>query len=410
MTIYSPGLPTWVAQIALIAVLIPTVCLGQPTQSMQTEVCPHCSRSTPSSEGAGMSRSVNDAINGGNLRAIDRGAAEQAAIGGMIAETRALAAANEAARAASATTSAAQPTSPDLRLPNINSTPQATARAVPLGQTGRAFGHSTYVFKTMDPQLRGRLERIYERYWYADAVGAKPRRIRWLGIQSIQLADQAFAEQKLKEGAYFLSIVESMLDMLVGLDPLTGLGRDTYELITGKNLITGALLSDFERGMAFLGVASVGTLSTANRIGQRVVKLAAKAGHLDKALIRTVQTSSSMVTLNRKSGLAFERQVKELMKGKGVVEEQVTLRHLSGAVVRIDFAFMDTSKRLHLIEAKSGGALLSASQDLFFRLSRTDEWEVRTSKMVSLGLRKGEFLPKSAGKRWIGGDSSYNLD
>lgn len=52
-----------------------------------------------------------------------------------------------------------------------------------------------------------------------------------------------------------LEMARTSLDVLYGLDPYTGVHRDLYELMTGKNIITGETLSDFERALSGVGVA-----------------------------------------------------------------------------------------------------------------------------------------------------------
>ena len=57
-----------------------------------------------------------------------------------------------------------------------------------------------------------------------------------------------------------LEIAKKATDVLFGIDPFTGVFRSTYEVLVGKNIVTGDKLTDFERALS--GVSLAGDLVT----------------------------------------------------------------------------------------------------------------------------------------------------
>ncbi len=78
------------------------------------------------------------------------------------------------------------------------------------------------------------------------------------GENAIELADQSYAVDDVDAASFYFSIARASADLLIGVDPVTGTLRAVYEATTGVNLITGAELSDFERGLAVVGVVTLG--------------------------------------------------------------------------------------------------------------------------------------------------------
>ena len=62
----------------------------------------------------------------------------------------------------------------------------------------------------------------------------------------------------MEAGDFYRNVGLGLADALVGLDMVSGVVRDTYEAVTGKNLITGEELDDFSRGFAVLGIVTFG--------------------------------------------------------------------------------------------------------------------------------------------------------
>lgn len=94
-----------------------------------------------------------------------------------------------------------------------------------------------------------------------------------MGLRTIEQADDSFVNNNKVDADFYLDIGEALLDIVIGIDPVTGFGRDAYELFTGKNLINRRDLTIFERGMSFYGVASFGIGSTMKGISNAILKL-----------------------------------------------------------------------------------------------------------------------------------------
>ncbi len=76
-------------------------------------------------------------------------------------------------------------------------------------------------------------------------------------------SQQGDFQESYQNSFWSLEIAKSLLDIGLGIDPVTGFGRSTYELFIGKNIVTGEVLSKFERGVAFVGVMSLGVSNSA---------------------------------------------------------------------------------------------------------------------------------------------------
>lgn len=63
----------------------------------------------------------------------------------------------------------------------------------------------------------------------------------------------------MQESDQFKAIGQEVLDIGLGLIPVVSVGKDAYELFSGKNLVTGKDLSTFDRVMAGVGILSLGT-------------------------------------------------------------------------------------------------------------------------------------------------------
>jgi hypothetical protein len=63
----------------------------------------------------------------------------------------------------------------------------------------------------------------------------------------------------MQESDQFKAIAQEVADIGLGLIPGVSIGKDAYELISGKNLVTGKDLTTFERAMAGVGILSLGT-------------------------------------------------------------------------------------------------------------------------------------------------------
>jgi hypothetical protein len=80
----------------------------------------------------------------------------------------------------------------------------------------------------------------------------------------------------------FAKFLRSSADLLLGIDPVTGLVRDTYEMVSGTNLVTGEVLSDNERAvraiMAGVNLATLGVVETVEGGFRNLAKVIQRGG------------------------------------------------------------------------------------------------------------------------------------
>lgn len=120
-----------------------------------------------------------------------------------------------------------------------------------------------YEFESAPGEFRDEITRQYTDLYKVEARGFKRETAKVLGLVSTQAADHWYSLGQLGDAQYYKELGKTFLDITIGIDPMTGLGRSTFELFTGRNLVTGVTLSGFERSLAFVGVASLGMTSSA---------------------------------------------------------------------------------------------------------------------------------------------------
>lgn len=90
---------------------------------------------------------------------------------------------------------------------------------------------------------------------------------------------ESWSKQEYLKAVRQLKLAQEGLDFLVGWDPISGFVRSAWELVEGKNLITGEELGSWEYAFALIGIATMGTSSTAIKGVQTTQKILRK---LDK--------------------------------------------------------------------------------------------------------------------------------
>lgn len=100
---------------------------------------------------------------------------------------------------------------------------------------------------------------------------------REFGLFSTVQADESYHLGLNEEGDAFRNLGREFLNIAVGIDPVTGLGRSAYEFLTGVNMITNERLNLPERALAFVGVVSGGLGSSAYRTTRALDAMVATA-------------------------------------------------------------------------------------------------------------------------------------
>lgn len=138
---------------------------------------------------------------------------------------------------------------------------------------------------------------------------------KW-GLQLLVESDNYSVQGQNSEAQAFKRYAEVFADIAIGLDPVTGPLRDTYEAFTGKDLITGEKLDDWSRGFALVGALSFGFGSKIGK-GLRVIRQVIKAVEADRALSRAVRINSHIGrkiedVSSPKNRAVFEKYLREL--------------------------------------------------------------------------------------------------
>lgn len=105
-----------------------------------------------------------------------------------------------------------------------------------------------------------------------------------LADHSLDVASEEFGAGNFPAGDFALNLATAALDLALSMTPGIRVGKDIYEGLTGKNLLTGEKLSTFERALSFVSVATGG-------IAPVVIKASVGIGIMAKIAKRGVKTA-----------------------------------------------------------------------------------------------------------------------
>ena len=111
-----------------------------------------------------------------------------------------------------------------------------------------------YEFLSPEGEFLDKNKAVYEKLRNANPYHEQGILAREVGLSAVEVADEEFAEGNEPEAETAFQVAEAMSDIAIGLTPYIGAGKDAYELVTGKHLLTGRTLSIFERSMSGVGL------------------------------------------------------------------------------------------------------------------------------------------------------------
>ncbi|SMF22967.1 pre-toxin TG domain-containing protein [Pseudobacteriovorax antillogorgiicola] len=116
-------------------------------------------------------------------------------------------------------------------------------------------------------------EEVYTRY---QGDGTFQQRVTLVNASeaAIQVADQAYRKGEYEEGDIARKIALLAADAALNLNPVGSMASDLHVLLTGKNMVTGEEVSDFEYWTSVAGVATAGIGSSSIKVGKTIVKIA----------------------------------------------------------------------------------------------------------------------------------------
>lgn len=134
----------------------------------------------------------------------------------------------------------------------------------------KAFEDQPVRFSATDPAFNGQLTRTFYQLTNAQIVSPIHKEVRIAGIAALAEAEQLSlqgnaetARQFANTATEYAKYLRGAADLLVGIDPISGFARDTYELFSGTDLISGGSLTDVERALRAVSAgANLATLGT----------------------------------------------------------------------------------------------------------------------------------------------------
>ena len=123
-----------------------------------------------------------------------------------------------------------------------------------------------YEFQSPDGEFLEESKDLYSELYEANSFHEQGVYAREIGIAAVQVADEEFARGNTEEAGLAYQIGEGVSDITLGIMPYVGVGKDTYEALIGRHLLTGRELTGFERSLSVVGIAlsmfSAGVLSS----------------------------------------------------------------------------------------------------------------------------------------------------
>ena len=111
-----------------------------------------------------------------------------------------------------------------------------------------------YEFISPEGEFLDKNKALYEKLNEANPYHEQGVRAREIGLTAVETADEEYAEGNTATAETAFQVGEAMSDIALGALPYVGVGKDIYELFTGKHLLTGRTLTGFERGMSVVGI------------------------------------------------------------------------------------------------------------------------------------------------------------
>jgi len=139
-----------------------------------------------------------------------------------------------------------------------------------------------YQISSPEGDFKNDLSRLYKDLYKAEPQFKKQKFAKDLGLIAVEEADRSYSLHEETDAVFYKELAQELLDIVVGLDPISGLGRSAFELFMGRNLVTGATLTTVERSFAFLGIATAGGSKFITQAGRGIWKIYHGAAHLLK--------------------------------------------------------------------------------------------------------------------------------
>ncbi|MFZ3119200.1 MAG: pre-toxin TG domain-containing protein [Variovorax sp.] len=145
----------------------------------------------------------------------------------------------------------------------------------------------------------------------SDAVDVEPRRRALEASEGLLARGQdEFYKGSVARGEGLLEAAELVADLVTSWTPGISWGRDIYESVSGKDLITGRTLENWERGAAVLGAVSVGIGSAGSKV-VHAMRALEKAGVDIKRAEHIIEVARRIDMANAVPGVHAAKQMLE---------------------------------------------------------------------------------------------------
>lgn len=155
----------------------------------------------------------------------------------------------------------------------------------------------------------------------ADAVDVEPRRRALEASEGLLARGQdEFYKGSVAQGEGLLEAAELVADLVTSWTPGISWGRDIYESVSGKDLLTGRTLENWERGAAILGAVTVGIGSAGSKV-VHAMRALEKAGVDIKRAEHIIEAARRIDMFNAVPGAHAAKQMLERHISMDTVEE-----------------------------------------------------------------------------------------
>lgn len=122
----------------------------------------------------------------------------------------------------------------------------------------------------------GELNRVREALLVSKLLAPQQAEAKKIGLISLLESDTSFLNLDISSGESYLEIAKAMSDIMTDLIPITSIPKDIYRIVTGKDLMTGENLENWELSFAVFGVISLGSSNLISRGYKSIFKVASK--------------------------------------------------------------------------------------------------------------------------------------
>ena len=111
---------------------------------------------------------------------------------------------------------------------------------------------------------------------------------------SLSVADEMYVSGESDSGDFAVGVAMTLIDVAAGLTPGVSWGRDVYEAVTGRNLISGEELDSIERTTAIVGSITLGLGSKFVKGVAVFRKIASKIVRNKKAYVEAIEAAAKI--------------------------------------------------------------------------------------------------------------------